>query len=156
MRHKLWIRRSENGSEAKFSSFNRRPQIDKHIPLNATERQIIQSSPTLYNFGLDSRFGVELVQLVSMLLGQGHSLAASEETDPLTIDECCGGQTARNISRIYSLEKISAGDEVKSTAGGRSPDLWGSFWPMGDDISRRLVHFPEKRVIFRSVSSSPS
>lgn len=91
--------------KTKFSSFNPHPQIDKRFPLNATERQIIQSSLTSYRFGLDSRFGVELVQLVSMWLGQGHSLAASEETDPLTVDECCGGQTARNISRLYSLEK---------------------------------------------------
>ena len=47
--------------------------------------------------GLDSRSGVESVQSVSLLPGQGHSLAASEETDPLTVDQCRGGQAAYNI-----------------------------------------------------------
>lgn len=47
---------------------------------------------------------MELVQSVSLLSGQGHCLAANEETDPLTVDHCCGGQAAYNISSIYSLE----------------------------------------------------
>ena len=83
--------------------------------------QVILGSLTLYNIGLDSRFGVELVQSVSLLLGQGHCLAASEETDPLTVHHCCGGQAAYNISSIYSLEmnkcrrrwgKLSSGTQL--------------------------------------------
>lgn len=49
---------------------------------------------------LDSRFGVDSVQSVSLLSGQGRCPAASEETDPLTVEECCGGQAARSVSTI--------------------------------------------------------
>lgn len=49
-------------------------------------------------------FGVESLQSVSLLSGQGHCLAASKETDPLTVDHCCGGQAAYNISSTHSLE----------------------------------------------------
>lgn len=67
---------------------------------------------------------MELVQSVSLLLGQGHCLAAREETDPLTVDHCCGGQAAYNISTIYSLEinKCKGYDE-RNSAVGHSSDL---------------------------------
>lgn len=94
---------------------------------SSDESQVILGSLTLYNVGPGSRFGVELVQSVSLLLGQGHCLAASEETDPLTVNHCCRGQTSCNISSIYSLEmnKWSAGDDEKNS---KTADLWGTFF----------------------------
>lgn len=43
---------------------------------------------------------MDSVQSVSLLSGQGRCPAASEETDPLTVEECCGGQAARSVSTI--------------------------------------------------------
>lgn len=113
---------------------------------NADDGQVIPSFLTLYNVGLDSRFGEELVQSVSLLLGQGHCLAASEETDPLTVDHCCGGQAAYNISTIYSLE--SAGDDERNSAVGHGSDLWGTFFASVKWFQQSLVQFYEEISCF--------
>lgn len=73
---------------------------------SANDSQVILGALTLYNVGPGSRFEVELVQSVSLQLGQGHCLVASEETDPLTVDHSRGRQAAHNIFSIYSLEMI--------------------------------------------------
>lgn len=76
-------------------------QNDDCISLKVTDdSQVILGPLTSDKVGLDSRFGAERVQPVPLLSGQGHSLAASGETDPLTVDHCFGGQAVYNKSTI--------------------------------------------------------
>lgn len=122
----------------------------------AHDGQVILSSLILYNVGLDSRFGAELVQSVSLLSGQGHCLAASEETDPLTVDHCCGGQAGR----IQYIQYVRPGNEevqrtitesLQQDTGLIYAALFFFFLPVWNDFSSRSVQFYGEAVFFFSI-----
>lgn len=119
------------------------PQNDKYIPLNVTENRWQPScSLMLYNVGEDTRFGVEPFQSVSLLLGQGHRLSASEGNWPTY------STSALAVYLICTAWRwISAGDGETSSAGGHCSDLWGTFWPMWEEVSSYFVEFYWEMVI---------
>lgn len=92
---------------------------------------------------LDSRFGVERVQSVSLLSGQGHRLAASEETDPLTVDHCCGGPGCRTIYPVYIQPGrwVSAGGRRRHTLQEDAAPIYGALSVAGVKLFQQSFGF---------------
>lgn len=124
------------------------PQNDKYIPLNVTENRWQPScSLMLYNVGEDTRFGVEPFQSVSLLLGQGHRLSASEGNWPTY---------STSVLAVYLIctawRWISVVDGETSSAGGHCSDLWSTFWPMWRRSAVTLSNFIGKWWLFLLIS----
>lgn len=92
---------------------------------------------------LDSRFGVERVQSVSLLSGQGHRLAASEETDPLTVDHCCGRPGCRTIYPVYIQPGrwVSAGGRRRNTLQEDAARIYGALSVAGVKLFQQSFGF---------------